>query len=152
MKKKSVHSINVQAAGIGITLTLQNCKQKENSLKMISLRYFPVSVGCILTYNYVWMKDVKLNLTFTNISFPENCEHAVLYSLCLVNDLTFFVALMLCTKYAPIIPLFSYCQILFKINCYLIQMQNCLEVVHLLQMLMILYQTIKHCYSTTGVG
>lgn len=71
MKKKSVHSINVRAAGIGITLTLQNCKQKENSWKMISLRYFPVSVGCILTYNYVWMKDVELNLTFTNISFPE---------------------------------------------------------------------------------
>lgn len=65
----------------GITLTLQNCKQKENSLKMISLRYFPVSVGCILTYNYVWMKDVKLNLTFTNISFPEtvNMLFCILY-------------------------------------------------------------------------
>lgn len=45
-------------------------KKKENSWKMVSLRYFPVSVGCILTYNYVWMKDVKLNLTSTNISFP----------------------------------------------------------------------------------
>lgn len=56
-------------------------KKKENSWKMVSLRYFPVSVGCILTYNYVWMKDVKLNLTSTNISFPVtvNMLFCILY-------------------------------------------------------------------------
>lgn len=100
-EKKSVHLIDVQAAGIGITLTLRNCKQKENSWKMISLRYFPVSVGCILTYNYVWMKDVKLNLTFTNISFPEtvNMLFCILYVWWMIWH---FLLLSCCVRNMPL--------------------------------------------------
>lgn len=85
----------------GITLTLQNCKQKENSWKMISLRYFPVLVGCILTYNYVWTKDVKLNLTFTNISFPEtvNMLFCILYVWWMIWH---FLLLSCCVRNMPL--------------------------------------------------